>query len=131
MCCLNIVWVIVPPRSAHSFRILVVRNNVVVVRKLFMTDRAYAALQPDFAVQQLSHFCRRSKFPESTRMMRVFDSLHAHPQCSGLLFLSSCFPAAAKQGPVDRAEFIATQPHDGAPKCAREKVDENEEDARK
>src|ERR1700758_2442893 len=42
MCCLDIVRVIVSPRSSHSFRILVARNDVVVIRDLFVAYCAYA-----------------------------------------------------------------------------------------
>ena len=40
------------------------------------------------------------------------------------------FPGRSKKGPVDRAEFIATQPHDVAPKSCKEIVNENRENAR-
>jgi len=49
---------IISSRSAHSFRILVVRNDVVVVGKLFAADGAYSGLLPHFAVQQFSHLRR-------------------------------------------------------------------------
>jgi len=58
MHCLDVVRVIVPPRSAHSLRILVIRNDVVVVREFVVADRAYAALLPDLAVQQFPHLGR-------------------------------------------------------------------------
>ena len=56
MCCLDIVRVIVSPRSAHSLRILVVWNDVAVIREFVVADRAYAALLPDLPVQQFPHF---------------------------------------------------------------------------
>lgn len=86
MCCLDVVRVIIPPRSAHSFRILVVRNDVVVVRELFVTDCAYPSLLSDLTVQQLPHLGRRSKFPISTRVVRIFDPLHPDPYYPGLVF---------------------------------------------
>ena len=51
MHCLDIVRVIVSPRSTDSLRILVVRNDVVVVRELLVADCANAALLPNLAVQ--------------------------------------------------------------------------------
>ena len=58
MCCLDIVRVVISPRSAHSFRILVVRNDVVVVGELFVTDGADSGLLPHLAVQEFPHLRR-------------------------------------------------------------------------
>jgi len=58
MCCLDIVRVIVPPRSAHSLRILVVWNDVAVIREFVVADRANATLLPDLPVQQFPHLGR-------------------------------------------------------------------------
>jgi hypothetical protein len=41
---LDIVWMIISPRSSHSFRVLVVWNDVVVIREVFVADGAYSAL---------------------------------------------------------------------------------------
>jgi hypothetical protein len=38
------VWMVVSPRSSHSFRILVVRHDVVVIGELFVADCAYSVL---------------------------------------------------------------------------------------
>jgi hypothetical protein len=77
MRCLNVVWMVVPPCSSHSFRIPVVRHDIVVIRELFVTDGAFPVLFDDFAVQHLSHFCRRAEFAVSSRMMWVFDAANA------------------------------------------------------
>ena len=57
---LDVVGMIVSPRSTHTLRILVIRDNVVVVGEFFVADGANAALLPDFAVQELPHLPRRS-----------------------------------------------------------------------
>jgi len=49
---------IISPRSAHSFRILVVRNDVVVVGEFFVADGADSALLPHLAVQQFPYLRR-------------------------------------------------------------------------
>jgi len=97
MSCLNIVWMIVSPSSAHSFGVSVVRDDVVVVSELFVTDGAYASLLSDFPVQHLAHLGRRSQFPVSSWVMRIINALHSHPYyyCS-FAFLSYRFPAAAE-----------------------------------
>jgi hypothetical protein len=51
MDCLDIVWVIVSPRSTHPLRIPMVRDHIVIVRELFVADRADASLFSDFSVQ--------------------------------------------------------------------------------
>jgi hypothetical protein len=56
MYCLDIVWGIVSPGAAHSFRSLVVRNDVVVVGELVVTDAAPAGLLCNFSVHQSPHF---------------------------------------------------------------------------
>jgi len=58
MRCLDVVRMIVPPGSSHSFGILVIRNDVIVVGELIVADRAYSGLLPHLAVQQCSHLCR-------------------------------------------------------------------------
>jgi hypothetical protein len=55
MCCLNIVSMVVSPRSSHSFGISMVRHDVVVVRELFMADCAFPVLLHNLQVQKLSH----------------------------------------------------------------------------
>jgi len=127
MCCLDIVWMVVPPSSAHSLRILVVRNDVVVVGELFVADGAYTSLLSDLTVQQLPHLSWRSKFPISTRVVRILDPLHPHPYCPGLVFFWDCFSATTKQRSVYGTILIATQSHDRAPKLVVRDYLEQEE----
>jgi hypothetical protein len=56
--CLDIVRMVVPPGSTHSFRIPMVRHHVIVVSELFVADGADATLLSSLSVQQLSHFGR-------------------------------------------------------------------------
>jgi hypothetical protein len=49
---------VVPPRPSHSFRIPVVRHDIVVVREFLVTDGALSALLDNLPVQQFPHFCR-------------------------------------------------------------------------
>jgi hypothetical protein len=50
MGCLDVVWMIISPGSTHSFRILVVWDDVVVVREFFVADGAYPGLLSNFAI---------------------------------------------------------------------------------
>ena len=71
---------IVSPRSSHSFGILMVGDDVIVVRKLFMADWAYPLLLDNFLIQEFSHFCWRPEFPVHPRVMWVFNALDPEAQ---------------------------------------------------
>jgi hypothetical protein len=112
MHCLDILWVIVPPRSTHSFWVPMVRDHIVIVRELFVADRADTSLFSDLSVEQFSHFGRRPQFPISTGMMRIFDSLHAKSNQSGF---GDPVSAAARKRSVDWANFVGAESHDTPP----------------
>ena len=99
---------IISPRSTHSFRVLVVRYDIVVIGKLFVADRADPTLLEDLAVHQFPHFGWRPEFPVSARMMRIVDSLNSEPYKPRL---GNVFPPAARTGMMDRAILIAAEPH--------------------
>jgi len=108
MRCLNIVRMVVSPRPSHPFGISVVWHNVVVVRELMVADCADSVLFGDFALQKFPHFGGRPEFPESSWVMRIFDTLHSKSQRPGL---GDEFPTTAGNRFVDRTVFIATEPH--------------------
>ena len=85
---------IVSPRSSHSFGILVVWHNVVVVRELMVADCADSVLFGDFSLQKFPHFGGGPEFPVSSRVMRIFNALHAHPYYYSA-FLPEGLPATA------------------------------------
>jgi hypothetical protein len=106
--CLNIVRMIISPRSSHSFRILVVRNNVVVVAKLLVADGAYSGLLPHLTVQECTHLSRRSEFSISSGVMRIFHALHSESDSSRV---GGCFPPAARSRSVNWAHFVGAESH--------------------
>ena len=108
MCCLDIVWVIIPPRSSHSFGIPVIWNHVRVIRELFVTDRAFPVLLDNLPIQQFPHFSRRPEFPISPRMMRILNASNPRLQSARI---GRLFPTAAGNRFVDWAVLIATKPH--------------------
>ena len=65
---------IIPPGAAHPLRIPVVRYDVGVVRKLFVTDCAYSVLFADFPLQKLPHLSGGPEFPIPPRMMRIINA---------------------------------------------------------
>jgi hypothetical protein len=108
MCRLDIVRMVIPPCSSHSFRILVVRDDVVVIREVLVADGAYPALLEDLSVQKFSHLGRGSQLPISSRVMRIFDPLNSE---SYQLGLREELPAATGKGFVDWAQFITAKSH--------------------
>jgi len=52
---LNVVWMVVSPRAAHSFRFPVVRDDVVAIGEVFVADGAYAALLDNLSIQKFPH----------------------------------------------------------------------------
>jgi hypothetical protein len=50
MRCLDIVWVVIPPRSSHPFGIPMIWHDVVVVGELFVADRAFSVLFDNLAI---------------------------------------------------------------------------------
>lgn len=91
---------IVPPGSAHAFRVPMIWDYIVIVRELFVADRAYARLLADLTVKQLSHLGRGPQFPISARVVRILDSLNSE---SYELWTGKAFTATAGQGSMDWA----------------------------
>jgi hypothetical protein len=108
--------VIISPSSAHTLRTYVVGDNVVVVVELPATDCANAALLSHLPVQQLSHLSRRSQFPVSSRVMRIFDPLNSKTDQLGSW---DVFAATAEKRFVDWAQLIRAKSH-GIPLIACE-----------
>ena len=54
---LDIVWVVVSPSSAQAFTPLVIRDNIAIVRKLFVADWANSILFDNLPIEQSPHFC--------------------------------------------------------------------------
>jgi hypothetical protein len=57
MRCLDIAGMVVAERAAHAFRISVIRDDISVVRELFVADRTNAVLLNDFPAEEFSHLC--------------------------------------------------------------------------
>jgi hypothetical protein len=58
MCCLHILGMIVSPTAAHSFRIDMVGDDVIVIGEFFVADGANTGLLSDLAAQQFAHLAR-------------------------------------------------------------------------
>src|SRR5580700_3858504 len=106
---LDVVRMIVPPRSAHAAGTDVVRHDVAVLGKPFLAECADAILCRNLSVHQLPHLGIRTKFPVAARMMGIFDA--ADTQLSAASFLCRRFPAAAELRAVNWAHLITAKSH--------------------
>src|SRR5208282_6133923 len=108
MRCLDIVWVVVPPRSSHPFGIPVIWNYIRVIRELFVADGAFPVLLRNLSVEKFPRFSGGPEFPISSRMVRIVNASNSRLQSARIGRLS---PAAAGNRFVDWAVLIATKPH--------------------
>jgi hypothetical protein len=106
---LDIVRVIVPPRSSHTARVDVIGHDVVVVGKCLLADGARSVLLDGLAIEQLPHLPVRTELAELSGMMRIFDTLHTQLFVSA--FLENHFPAAASEGAVNRTVLVTAKFH--------------------
>jgi hypothetical protein len=106
---LDIVRMIVSPSSAHSFRVPMIRDHIVIVCEFLLADCAYASLLPDFAVQQLPHLSWLSQFAVSQGMVGIFNSLNSK---SDHLWFREKLAATADERFVDWTKLISTKSHD-------------------
>lgn len=103
---------IVSPGSAHSFWILLVRNNIAVIREFNLADGTDAVLLDDFPIHQFPHLAGRAQFPVSARVMGIVHALHSQACEPGL---GQPLPATAGQRIVDWTEFVATESQGSSP----------------
>ena len=75
---LNVVRMIVPPRSSHATGMDVVGHHVAVVGEPLLAEGADSILRGDLPVDQLPHFGVGAEFPVSPGMMRIFDAPNSH-----------------------------------------------------
>jgi hypothetical protein len=106
---LNIIRVIVSPRSSHAAGTDVVGHNIAVVGERFLAESAHTILQSNLPVEELPHFTVGSEFPVSPGMMQIFNASNAHLALA--LFSWYCFSAAAEERAVNRAQLITAESH--------------------
>jgi len=75
---LDVVGMIVSPRSSHSTGIDVVRNDVAVVGELPVAESAYAVLRGDFSVHQFPHLGVRADLPISAWVLGIVNAPDSH-----------------------------------------------------
>src|ERR1700733_16220368 len=101
----DIVGMVISPRPAHSSRTNVVGHDVAIVGERHLANGALPVLLNYFLIEQFPHFRFGAKLAISSRMVRVFDTLHSEP--SGSASLRNRLPAAARERPTNRAGMIA------------------------
>ena len=106
---LDIVGMIVSPRSAHAARANVVRHDVAVVGEPFLAEDADAILRRNLSIDQLSHFRVRADLPIFARVLGIVDAVDSH--LARASFSRDRFPAAAGLGAMNWAELISAESH--------------------
>jgi hypothetical protein len=106
---LNIVGMIVSPRSSHAAGIDVIGHNVGVVGELFVAESTLAVLAHDLLVQQFSHFRVRTDLPISSWVVGIVDATDSKLALAS--FSRDRFPAAAELRAVNWAQLISTESH--------------------
>ena len=109
MDCLDVVGMIVPPRSSHSAGTDMVRNDVVVIRKRTIAQSAHAVLGNDLPVHQLPHLGVRSDLPVSAGVMSIINPTDSHLLKSS--FFREGHPAATDQRAVNWAQLVSAEFH--------------------
>jgi hypothetical protein len=54
----------------------VIWHDIVAVSEFLVTDSTYPVLLDNLAVQQFPHLCWGPEFPESSRMVRIVNTLN-------------------------------------------------------
>jgi hypothetical protein len=96
---------VVSARSSHPSRINVVGHDVVIVGERHLANAALPVLLNYFSIEQFPHFRFGAKLAVSSRMVRVFDTLHSEPS------LRNRLAAAARERSMNGTVLIATEFH--------------------
>lgn len=113
---LDIARMIVPPPSAHSFRILMVGDDIRIIGEVLVANRADARLFSNLPVHQFPHFRGRSQLAISSRVMRIDNPLNSKPN---QLWFRKKFASAARTRSMNRTQFIDAESHGMPLICGR------------
>ncbi len=106
---LDIVRMIVSPRSSHASGMDVIGHDVVVAGEGLQADGALSVLLDDLAIEQLPHLRVGTELAVASGMMRVFDTLHT--ELSDATLPKNCLSATAVQRTVDGAGLVTAELH--------------------
>jgi hypothetical protein len=84
-------------------------HDVAIVGERHLANGALPVLLNYFSIEQFPHFSFGAKLAVSSRMVRVFDTLHSEP--SGSRSLRNRLAAAASERAMNRTVLIATKFH--------------------
>lgn len=106
---LDVVGMIVPPRSSHSTWIDVVRNDIAVIRELPLAEGAHTVLGGDLPVRQFPHFGVGADLSISAWVLGIVNTPNSHLTRSS--FLRYGLPSAARKRTVNWAHLISSESH--------------------
>jgi hypothetical protein len=84
-------------------------HDVAIVGERYLANGALSILLNDFSIEQLPHFRFGAKLAVSSRMVRVFDTLHSEPSDSPSL--RNRLAATARERSMNGTVLIATEFH--------------------
>jgi hypothetical protein len=118
---LNVLRMVVAARSSHPSRIHVVGHDVAIIGERDLANGALPVLLNYFSIDQFPHFRFGAKLAVSSRMVRVFDTVHSEP--SGSPSFRNRLAAAASERSMNGTILIAAEFHGFPPGWVfREKV---------
>jgi hypothetical protein len=106
---LNVFRMVVSARSSHPSWINVVGDDVAIVSEGHLANGALSVLLNDFSIKQLPHFRFGAELAVSSRMVRVFDTLHSELSDSSSSL--NRFAATARERSMNGTILIATEFH--------------------
>jgi hypothetical protein len=101
---------VVSSRPSHSSRIDVVGYDIAIVGEGHLANSTLSVLLNDFSIEQLPHFRSGAEFAVSSRMVRVFDTLHSELSDSSSSL--NRFAATARERSMNGTILIATEFHE-------------------
>jgi hypothetical protein len=106
---LDVVGMIVSPRSSHSTGADVIRDDVGAVGELSFAKGADAILCRNLLVHQLPHLGVRAKLPIAARVLRIVNA--ADTDLASSSPTGGGFPSATCKRTVNWAQLISAESH--------------------
>jgi hypothetical protein len=106
---LDIVWMIVSPRSSHAAGMDVVGDNVGIICELYIAESTLAVLGHNLLVHQLSYFRVRANLSITAWVMGIVYP--ADSQLALASFYRDHFPPAAELRAVNWTQLITAESH--------------------
>lgn len=112
MYCLNVLGMVVSPRTSHPWEPAVVGQNLAVIREGYAADCALSRIARRFFASPASASQKATELAISSGVLCVFDAQNTKLKSA---FSSGLLATAAKARPVYRTGFNPSEVHGNAP----------------